>query len=80
MNLALDLARPLGRISLPGLPHAGQQVPLLMEKVVLKELTLKGALGQVAEVADAVRLITPADTPIEKIATHVFPWKRPKRG
>ena len=28
MNLALDLARPLGRVSLPGLPHAGQQVPL----------------------------------------------------
>ncbi len=34
MNMALDLARPLGRVSLPGLPHAGQQLPLLMEKVV----------------------------------------------
>lgn len=55
MNLALDLARPLGRVSLPGLPHAGQQVPLLMEKVVLKELTLRGALGQVAEVADSIK-------------------------
>jgi threonine dehydrogenase-like Zn-dependent dehydrogenase len=80
MNLALDLARPLGRVSLPGLPHAGQQVPLLMEKVVLKELTLKGALGQVVEVTDAVRLINSRRYPIEKIATHVFPLEEAEKG
>jgi threonine dehydrogenase-like Zn-dependent dehydrogenase len=80
MNLALDLARPLGRVSLPGLSHAGQQIPLLMEKVVLKELTLKGALGQVAEVGDAVRLINSRRYPIEKIATHVFPLEDTEKG
>jgi len=80
MNLALDLARPLGRISLPGLPHAGQQVPLLMEKVVLKELTLRGALGQVAEVEDAVRLINSRRYPVEKITTHVFALEEAEQG
>lgn len=80
MNLALDLARPLGRVSLPGLPHAGQQIPLLMEKVVLKELTLRGALGQVAEVADAVRLINSRRYGVEKITTHVFPLEEAEKG
>ncbi len=80
MNLALDLAKPLGRVSLPGLPHAGQEVPLLMEKVILKELTIRGALGQTAEVADAVRIINSRKYPVEKIATHVFPLEEAEMG
>jgi threonine dehydrogenase-like Zn-dependent dehydrogenase len=51
-----------------------------MEKVVLKELTLRGALGQVAEVADTVRLINSRRYPIEKIATHVFPLEEAEEG
>lgn len=80
INLALDLARPLGRVSVPGLPPAGEKIPMLMEKVILKELTLAGALGQVAEVADAVKIVNSRRYPIEKIATHVFPLEQAEEG
>lgn len=70
--MATDLLRPLGRCVVAGFPGA-QEVSLYSEKLVRKELTVKGGLGQAWNVEDAMRLINSRRLPIEKIITHRFP-------
>lgn len=75
VTLAIDVARRGGRVVLAGTKGPGNPIPdFLSDKVVIKELTLLGALGvDHANYKRAVRLIESRKYPLEKMHTHTLP-------
>jgi 2-desacetyl-2-hydroxyethyl bacteriochlorophyllide A dehydrogenase len=75
VTLATDLARRGGRVVLAGTKGLGNPVPdFFSDKIVVKELTLFGALGvDHANYERAVRLIESGKYPLEKMHTHTMP-------
>jgi threonine dehydrogenase-like Zn-dependent dehydrogenase len=75
VNEAIDIARRGGRIVLAGTKGLGNPVPdFFSDKIVLKELTVMGALGvDHASYERAVRLIESRKYPLEKMHTHTLP-------
>jgi threonine dehydrogenase-like Zn-dependent dehydrogenase len=74
--LAPDLLRPMGRCVLVGSTGGGKQVGLVTDRWILRELTVRGGLGQAWNCEDAARLINSRRFPIEKFITHVYPLER----
>ncbi|MCH7484946.1 MAG: zinc-binding dehydrogenase [Chloroflexi bacterium] len=71
---AIDLARRGGRVVLAGTKGQKPVADFFSDRVVLKELTLLGALGVDYDGYDrAVRLIESAKYPLEKMHTHTMP-------
>lgn len=82
VTLAVDLARRGGRVVLAGTKGLGNPVPdFFSDKIVVKELTLLGALGvDHASYERAVRLIESRKYPIEKMHTHTLPLDQAERA
>lgn len=75
VELGLDLTRPAGRyviVSTCGF----DKVPLTTDKIVFKELTVYGGLGQSWDTEPAVEIINSQKYPIEKMVTHTFPLEK----
>ena len=71
---AIDLARWGGRVVLAGTKGQKPVADFFSDRVVLKELTVLGALGVDYDGYDrAVRLIESAKYPLEKMHTHTMP-------
>ena len=72
---AIDLARRGGRVVLAGTKGLGNPVPdFFSDKIVLKELTVMGALGVDHDSYErAVRLIESRKYPLENMHTHTLP-------
>ncbi|MFH1032986.1 MAG: alcohol dehydrogenase catalytic domain-containing protein [Pseudomonadota bacterium] len=74
---ALALAGLGATVVLPGLYGAETQVPLLLDKVVFKELKLLGAYSQdFASVETAIGLARRGGYPLEEMISHRFPLER----
>jgi len=75
VTLAIDLVRRGGRVVLAGTKGLGNPVPdFFSDKVVIKELTILGALGvDHANYERAVSLIESGKYPLEKMHTHTLP-------
>ncbi|BCV24845.1 zinc-binding dehydrogenase [Gelria sp. Kuro-4] len=73
--MGLDLVRAEGRYVLAGVT-GGQEVKLVTDQIVNKELQVIGGHGQAWEVEDAVRLLNSRKYPLEKLITHHFPLER----
>lgn len=71
IKLGLDLLRPLGTYVIIG-NTGGKEVPFITDKIVWKELTIVGGLGQALNVEAAIKLIETRKYPIEKMITHKF--------
>jgi 2-desacetyl-2-hydroxyethyl bacteriochlorophyllide A dehydrogenase len=82
VTLAIDLARRGGRVVLAGTKGLGNPVPdFFSDKIVVKELTLFGALGvDHANYERAVRLIESRKYPLEKMHTHTMPLEDGERA
>ncbi|HET9476067.1 MAG TPA: zinc-binding dehydrogenase [Dehalococcoidia bacterium] len=82
VTLAIDLARRGGRVVLAGTKGLTNPVPdFLSDKIVLKELTLLGALGvDHVNYERAVRLIESRKYPLEKMHTHTLPLDQAERA
>jgi threonine dehydrogenase-like Zn-dependent dehydrogenase len=82
VTLAVDLARRAGRVVLAGTKGLANPVPdFFSDKLVMKELTLMGALGVDHDNYErAVRLIESRKYPIEKMHTHTLPLADAERA
>ena len=71
--LGLSLAGVGATVVLPGLYGASTSVPLLLDRVVVKELKLLGAFSQDFEsVEAAIKVIRRHKYPLEDMITHRF--------
>jgi threonine dehydrogenase-like Zn-dependent dehydrogenase len=71
-----DLVRPLGRYVLVGSTGGNKEVGLVTDRWVLKEITVRGGLGQSWNCEDAARIINGRRLPIERMITQVYPLER----
>jgi len=78
---AIDLARRGGRVVLAGTKGQKPIADFFSDRVVIKELTVLGALGVDYDGYDwAVRMIESAKYPIEKMHTHTVPLDEAERA
>lgn len=73
--LGIDLLKPLGRLVIMGIT-GDRAVPLVTDKIALKELRVIGGLGQSLNVEQAIRLIESGRYAIGRMVTHSFPTAR----
>jgi threonine dehydrogenase-like Zn-dependent dehydrogenase len=74
--LAPDLLRPLGRCVLVGSMGGGKAAAMATDRWILRELTVRGGLGQAWNCEDAARIVNARRFPIEQMITHTFPLER----
>jgi alcohol dehydrogenase len=78
---ALDLVRKGGTIILPGIYGAGKSIPLILDKLVFKEVKIQGVLSQnVQSVLPAIKLAEARKYPVEKMVTHRFPLEEAEKA
>ncbi|HEY5638613.1 MAG TPA: zinc-binding dehydrogenase, partial [Dehalococcoidia bacterium] len=78
---AIDLARRGGRVVLAGTKGLKPVGDFFSDRIVIKELTLLGALGVDYDGYDrAVRLIESGKYPLEKMHTHTVPLDDAERA
>lgn len=72
MELGLDVVRPAGRYVMIGTCGYARN-PLTTDKVVFKEITIYGGLGQSWDTEPAVEIINSKKYALEDMVTQVFP-------
>jgi 2-desacetyl-2-hydroxyethyl bacteriochlorophyllide A dehydrogenase len=78
---AIDLARRGGRVVLAGTKGARPVADFYSDRVVVKELTIYGALGVDSQSYErAIRLIESGKYPLEKMHTHTLPLTDAERA
>jgi alcohol dehydrogenase len=71
---AIDMVRKGGTVILPGLYGTATQVPLFLDKVVLKEIRLQGVYSHdLTAVSPAIAIVESRKYPLEKMVTHRYP-------
>lgn len=78
--LAPDLLRPLGRCVLVGSMGGGKTVGMATDRWILREITVRGGLGQAWNCEDAARIVNGCAVAIEKMITHVLPLEQGEEG
>lgn len=81
VNQAVNLARRGGTVILAGTKGPKAVPDFLSDRIVFKELTIKGALGvDYSSYERAVRLIESRRYPLEKAHTHTLPLQEAERA
>jgi alcohol dehydrogenase len=71
---ALDLVRKRGTIVMPGIYGAQKAIPLILDKIVFKEIRIQGVLSQdITSVLPAIKLAESRKYPLAKMVTHRLP-------
>lgn len=70
---AIELVKKKGTVILPGLYGMDREVPLILDKIVYKEVRIQGVFSHDSQsVLPAIRLAETATYPLEKMVTHRF--------
>jgi threonine dehydrogenase-like Zn-dependent dehydrogenase len=77
---APDLLAPMGRCVLVGSMGGGKTAPMATDRWILREITVRGGLGQAWNCEDAARIVNGRAFPIEKMITHHFPLEQGEEG
>jgi alcohol dehydrogenase len=78
---ALDLVGSGGTVILPGLYGINKEIPLVVDKVVFKEVRVQGVYSHnIQSVIPAIALAESRRYPIEKMVTHRFPLEEAERA
>ena len=78
---AIDFAAPGGTIVLAGVKGMKPVEDFVSDKIVLKELTVQGAIGVTyGAYQRAIQLIESGRIPLAKMQTHVFPLREAERA
>ena len=81
VNQAVGLVRRGGTVVLAGTKGPKPVPDFIVDRIIFKEATLKGALGvDYRNYERAVRLIESAKYPLEKMHTHTLPLEQAERG
>jgi threonine dehydrogenase-like Zn-dependent dehydrogenase len=75
MEMGLDIVRPVGRFVMVGTCGYAKS-PLTTDKIVFKEITILGGLGQSWDTEMAVQIINSRKYALEKMITDVFPLEK----
>ncbi len=71
--MAIDLVKKKGTVILPGLYGMDREVPLVLDKIIYKEVRLQGVFSHDSEsVIPAIRLAESGKYPFEDMITHRF--------
>lgn len=71
---ALDLVKKKGTVVLPGLYGMDREIPLIIDKIVFKEVRLQGVFSHDGRaVSQALELAMSGRYPLEQMVTHRFP-------
>lgn len=78
---ALDLVRKRGTIVMPGIYGASKEIPLVLDKIVFKEIKIQGVLSQdITSVLPAIKLAESRKYPLAKMITHRFPLEEAEKA
>ena len=78
---ALDLVGKGGTVIVPGLYGGNTEIPLVLDKLVFKEVRLQGVYSHnIRSVIPAIALAESRTYSIEKMVTHRFPLKEAERA
>jgi alcohol dehydrogenase len=78
---ALDLVGRGGTVILPGLYGGDREIPLVMDKVVFKEVRVQGVYSHtIQSVIPAIGLAESRKYPLEEMVTHRFPLEEAERA
>ncbi|OGP77238.1 MAG: hypothetical protein A2V86_00835 [Deltaproteobacteria bacterium RBG_16_49_23] len=78
---AIDLVKKKGTVILPGLYGMDREIPLVLDKIVYKEVRVQGAFSHdFRSVLPAIRLAESGKYPLEKMVTHRFPLKEAEKA
>jgi alcohol dehydrogenase len=70
---AIDLVKKKGTVILPGLYGMDKEIPLIIDKIVFKEVRVQGVFSHdVRSVLPAIQLAESGRYPLEKMVTHRF--------
>ncbi|NRA01505.1 MAG: alcohol dehydrogenase catalytic domain-containing protein [Myxococcales bacterium] len=78
---SIDYVKPGGTVVLAGVKGFKEIPKFISDKIVLKEITIRGAIGVTRTgYAEAIRLIESGRVPLEKMHTHDFALREAERA
>lgn len=78
---AIELVKRKGIVILPGLYGMDREVPLILDKIVYKEVRIQGVFSHDSQsVLPAIRLAETEKYPLEKMVTHRFRLEEAERA
>jgi alcohol dehydrogenase len=78
---AIELVKKKGTIILPGLYGMDKEIPLILDKIVYKEVRVQGVFSHdFRSVIPAIDLAGSGKYPLEKMVTHRFPLEEAEKA
>jgi len=78
---SVDLVGDGGTIVMPGLYGLDKEIPLIMDKVIYKEVTMLGVFSHnFSSVIPAIKLAESRKYPLERMVTHRFPLNEAEKA
>ena len=78
---AIDLVKKKGTVILPGLYGMDKEIPLVIDKIVFKEVRVQGVFSHdFRSVLPAIQLAESGKYTLEKIVTHRFPLEEAEKA
>lgn len=78
---AIDLVKKKGTVVLPGLYGMDKEIPVVLDKIVFKEVRVQGVFSHdVRSVLSAIPLAYSKKYPLERMVTHRFPLKEAEKA
>jgi len=78
---AIDLVKKKGTVVLPGLYGMDRGIPLILDKIVFKEVRIQGVFSHdFRSVLSAIQLAKSKKYPLEKMVTHRFPLEEAEKA
>ncbi len=78
---AIDSVKKKGTVILPGLYGMDKEIPLILDKIVYREVRVQGVFSHdFRSVIPAIHLAESGKYPFEKMVTHRYPLKEAEKG